>query len=147
LSVLGLSQRPIIMPHYPHMLSEDIEVWTRYLTNPISSIVEVWYDVHVGGGIKVGDQADALTQKIALGVGRKRIDVIARVGGGFWVVELKPYASMAALGQIITYSRLFIEEYHPIGEVWPVIICNDFDDDCTADFDALGVIVIENDRV
>ena len=134
------------MPHYPHMLGEDIEVWTRYLQNPITKITEVWYDVHVGVGLRIPADASDMEKRISAGVGRKRIDVIARVGGGLWVVELKPYASMQALGQIITYSRLFIDEYKPQGQVWPVIICNDFDDDCVADFDLLGVIVIENDR-
>jgi hypothetical protein len=129
------------------MLSEDTEVWTRYLKDPISPISEVWYDIHVGGGIKVDNNADEITHKIANGVGRKRIDVVARVGGGYWVIELKPYGSMQAVGQIISYVRLFTKEYEVNGEIWPVIICNDFDTDLVDEFEEFGIIVVKNDEV
>ena len=139
---LPLGQKPIVMPHYPHMLSEDIEVWSTYLKNPLVPITEVWYDIHVGAPVKVLDEADELARRIAAGVSRKRIDVVCRVGGGFWVVEVKPFASMLALGQVISYTQLFVGEYTVDGEVWPVIVCTAADDDLLGQFDALGVAVI-----
>ncbi|MBA7479328.1 hypothetical protein ES707_14762 [subsurface metagenome] len=114
--------KPMVMPHYPHMMAEDIAVWSTYLASPLVPIKEVWYDVHVGGAVKLPEGAGEIEQQVALGVSRKRIDVVARVGGGFWVVEVKPFASMLALGQVLSYSRLFVKEYAPVGEVWPVIV-------------------------
>lgn len=140
---IGVSQKPIVMPHYPHMLSEDTEVWSKYLADPVHPITEVWYDVHVGApvpGVKPGDE---LGMRIASGITRKRIDVVARVGGGFWVIEIKPFASMLALGQALSYTRLFFEEYRPVEEVLPVVVCDAVDDDLLDEFEALGVIVIE----
>ena len=99
--------------------------------------------MHVGQGIDVGELADETTQRIALGVGRKRIDVICQVGGGYWVVELKPFGSMLALGQAISYSRLFVRDYVPDGEVWPVVICSEVDADLIDDFEAAGVVLIK----
>ena len=137
--------KPIVMPHYPHMMAEDIDVWSKYLRDPLVPIREVWYDVHVGGAIALPEGAGAIEQQVALGVSRKRIDVVAGVGGGFWVVEVKPLASMLALGQVLSYTRLFKQEFAPVGEVWPVIVCDAVDEDLLDEFDAAGVAVIVND--
>lgn len=139
---LGVSQRPVVMPTYPHMLAEDTEVWSKYLASPLVPIRELWYDVHVGAGIPLPADASDMDKRIAAGISRKRIDVVAAIGGGFWVIEVKPRANMVALGQIITYSRLFMLEYAPTGEVWPVIVCDNADDDLLDEFDELGVAVI-----
>ncbi|GAI84953.1 unnamed protein product [marine sediment metagenome] len=142
---LGPSMKPIVMPHYPHMMAEDIVVWSKYLQDPLVPIREVWYDVHVGGAVPVAGGPETMESRIAAGITRKRIDVVCAVGGGFWVVEIKPFASMLALGQVLSYTRLFKQEFAPVGEVWPVIVCDRVDDDLLAEFDAAGVAVIVND--
>jgi len=144
LLALGVSQKPVVMPTYPHMLAEDTAVWSKYLASPLVSIKEVWYDVHVGMGIPLPAEASDMDKRIAAGISRKRIDVVARVGGGFWIIEVKPRANMVALGQVLTYSRLFIAEYRPAGEVWPVIVCDSADEDLVSQFDELGVAVVVN---
>lgn len=131
------------MSSYPHMLAEDTEVWTEYLKAPIAPIKEVWYDLHVGGIPELDAGAGALERKVAAGVMRKRIDVVAHVGGGYWVIEIKPYGSMLALGQAFCYARLFAAEFTPAGEVVPIVVCNHVDPDLLDDFEAAGVGVIE----
>ncbi|MBA7540029.1 hypothetical protein ES705_32318 [subsurface metagenome] len=131
------------MTHYPHMLAEDTEVWSKYLAAPVHRITEVWYDLHVGGPVAGVKPEDKLGMRIASGITRKRIDVVARVGGGWWVVEIKPFASMLALGQVLSYTRMFIEEYRPIEEVKSVVVCDAVDPDLLDEFEADGVIVIE----
>ncbi|GAI24014.1 unnamed protein product [marine sediment metagenome] len=140
---LGPGQKPIVMPHYPHMMSEDIDVWSAYLTGPVVPVKRVWYDVHVGKAVEVAGGAKELLPRIAAGVTRKRIDVVAAVGGGYWVVEVKPYGSFLALGQVLTYTRLFVAEYRPDGEVWPVVVCREFDRDLMPDFERQGVGMIQ----
>lgn len=140
---LGLGQKPIVMPSYPHMMAEDTEVWSRYLKDPIAPIKEVWYDVHCGKAVTPVEEADLLSARIAAGISRKRIDVVAAVGGGYWVIEVKPFGSMLALGQVLAYSRLFTAEYAPPGEVWPVVVCYSVDPDLIDEFEAAGVAVIE----
>ncbi len=140
---LGPGQKPIVMTHYPHLLMEDTEIWSAYLADPVAPIKRVWYDVHVGQAMPLPVGADALDKRIAAGVSRKRIDVVASVGGGYWVVEIKPFGSMLALGQAISYSRLFVRDYKPDGEVWPVVICSEVDADLIDDFEAAGVVLIK----
>ena len=144
MSVLGNSQKPVIMPTYPHFLAADTDVWSRYLADPIVPIKEVWYDVHVGGAVTLQSNADEMDKRIAAGVTRKRIDVVAKIGAGFWVIEVKPVAGMAAIGQIIIYTRLFLQEFQVPGEVFPVIIADEVDQDVAPEIDSLGVVVIVN---
>lgn len=127
------------------MLAEDIAVWSKYLADPVVPIKELWYDVHVGQGMLLPVGASNLDKRIAAGVSRKRIDVVCSVGGGFWVVEIKPFANMLALGQVLSYTRLFVAEYRVDGEVWPVIVCDSVDEDLLEEFDGYGVGVIVND--
>lgn len=143
MAVLGPSQKPIVMPSYPHMLAEDIEVWSAYLVSPVTPIKEAWYDVRVGQGLLLPVGASDIDRRISAGVARKRIDVVCHVGGGYWVVEVKPFAGMLAMGQIISYARLFVREYRVDGEVWPVVVCREADPDLVDDFEAAGVAVIE----
>lgn len=145
MAVLGSSQRPIVMPHYPHMMSEDVEVWSKFLALWGDKLKEVWYDVHVGASNVHNLSVDPLVKSIAAGVTRKRIDVICKVGGGYWVIEVKPFASMLALGQVVSYTGLFVREYEPDGETIPVIVCDSYDDDLLDEFEELGVVVIQND--
>jgi len=133
------------MPTYPHMLSEDTEVWSKYLSAPIVPIKEVWYDVRVGKPVQLPAEASPMELRIAAGLTRKRIDVVAAVGGGFWVIEVKPVASMLALGQILSYRTLFVQEYAVDGEVWPVVVCDSIDEDLVDEFGMLGVALIVND--
>jgi len=133
------------MPHYPHMMCEDTAIWTKFLLSKFIEISKVWYDVRVGQQVMVGGVRDDRIDIIARGLTRKRIDVVAAVGGGLWVVEVKPRANMYAVGQVVTYTRLFVKEYVSPGPVIPVIICDSHDVDLLDEFDEFGVLVIQND--
>ena len=145
MGAIGPGQLPVIMPHYPHMLSADSAVWEKFLADSANLIKEVWYDVHVGEGVALEAGADTVTRTIAQGVTRKRVDVVASVGGGYWVIEVKPTADMQALGQALTYSRLFVGEYNPEGQVFPVVVCDKVDGDVLPEFERQGVAVFVND--
>ena len=127
------------------MMAEDIAVWTKYLQSPLVPILKVWYDVHVGKPIELPAEASDMERRMAAGISRKRIDVIAQVGGGYWIIEVKPVADMRALGQVLTYFRLFISEYLLDGEAVPVIVCDSVDADLLDEFEELGVAVVVND--
>lgn len=142
---LGPGQLAIVMPHYPHMMREDTEVWTKFLASEFIQIKEVWYDVRVGQPVLLGPEATDMDQRIAAGLTRKRIDVVCSVAGGIWVVEVKPKANMYAVGQVITYARLFRKEYFSSRQIVPVIVCDDYDEDLVEEFDEFGVLVLKND--
>ncbi|MBA7665437.1 hypothetical protein ES703_73507 [subsurface metagenome] len=127
------------------MLAEDNAVWTKFLQTDAHRLKEVWYDVRVGQAVLLPVGASDLERRISAGLTRKRIDVVCSVGGGFWVVEVKPYASMLAIGQVISYVRLFAISYSVPGQIIPVIVCDSYDEDLLDEFDELGVLVLMND--
>lgn len=141
---LGPGRPAVVSPAYPHMLGEDTEVWTRFLESGDFDLQEVWYDVHVGAVVQ-GDWADdSMPARIAAGLTRKRIDVVALVDGVFWVIEVKPIAQHFAIGQVLVYEGLFVKEYEPPIETWPVIICDTVDEDVIPECERLGVVVVAN---
>ena len=142
---LGPGQKAIVRPRYPHFLAEDTAVWTKFLETDRDRLKEVWYDVRVGQAVLLPVGASDMERRIAAGLTRKRIDVVCLVEGGYWVVEVKPRASMLAVGQVLSYVRLFAAEYEVTGEVIPVIVCDDYDEDLLDEFDELGILVLRND--
>ncbi len=144
MDVLGPGRQPIVMPAYPHMLGEDTAVWTRFLESGDFALQEVWYDLHVGAVVK-GDWADdSMPARIAAGLTRKRIDVVALMDGRYWIIEVKPIAMHFALGQVLVYEDLFVKEYEPVLETWPVIVCDTVDEDVIPECERLGVVVVAN---
>lgn len=144
MAILGPAQKPIVMVHYPHMMPEDTDVWTRFLKERHLNITKVWYDVRVGSMVFMGPEASEMETRIAAGLTRKRIDAVVEVAGETWVIEVKPYANMYAVGQVITYVRLFEQEYEHIGELRAVIVCDDYDSDLVEEFDEFEVLVLKN---
>jgi len=126
---LGEGRKPAVMPNYPHMMTEDRDIWTKFLESKEFEIGEVWYDVHCGHGLPVKTDIGSMEYKISQGVTRKRIDVVCVVKKELWIIEVKPHANMGALGQIITYEKLFREEYTTPYKIIPVILCWTVDPD------------------
>lgn len=141
---LGPGRPAIVSPSYPHMLGEDAGVWTRFLGSGDIDLQEVWYDVRVGAAV-IGDWADdSRVARIAAGLTRKRIDVVAVVAGVLWIIEVKPIAMHFAIGQVLVYEGLFVKEYKPANETWPVIVCDRVDEDVITECQRLGVVVVAN---
>jgi len=127
------------------MMVEDRAVWTKFLQRGTVKLDRVWYDVRVGSLVFPGPETSEMVMRISAGLTRKRIDVVASVGRDTWVIEVKPYANMYAVGQILTYVRLFEQEYEYSGVLQAVIVCGDYDDDLIEEFDEFGILVVKND--
>ena len=141
---LGPGRQAVVSPAYPHMMGEDTRVWTRFLESGDIALQEVWYDVHVGAMVKGDWEDDSVTARIAAGLTRKRIDVVALVDGCYWVIEVKPTPMHFAIGQVLVYEGLFVKEYNPPIETWPVIVCDRVDEDVIDECARLGVVVVAN---
>jgi hypothetical protein len=126
------------------MLINDELVWTLFVESGDFDIEVVWYDVHVGKPVDMPAGFDVMQLRIAKGITRKRIDVVAIIEGRYWVIELKPLCMHYSIGQVLVYTSLFIKDYEPRLETWPVIICNKIDEDVIPECERLGVVVVAN---
>jgi len=140
---LGEAMNANVMANYPHMMAEDRDIWTKFLELGEFEIGKVWYDVHCGLGLPVPGGAGSTEYKISQGVTRKRIDVVCQVNDEIWIVEIKPHTNMKALGQIITYKKLFEEEYSVTYRIIPVILCWTIDPDIVPILKEFGIRVLQ----
>lgn len=134
---------PEVRIKYPHMMPEDTAIWTAFLEDGKYIPDKVWYDVKVGASMPMPRNEPLWMKKYVEYSTRKRIDVVARVGLDYWIIECKPGAGHAALGQVIHYARAFTREYEFQGEVLPVILTDVMDPDLKIDFQEIGVVVFE----
>ena len=113
-----------VLEHYPHMKPQDEHLWEKFLlTNPDFGD-EVEYDVLVGEGMIFGDLK---TDKYAADfqqLTQKKIDAVVRKGSTFYIFEIKPNAGPTALGQVLSYTRLWRQKHPEATNVHMVILTN-----------------------
>jgi len=141
--VLGDGELPVRRPWYPHLMPDDTEIWTRWLTLYPDVARRVWYDLHVGTPMAAASRLDPQMRAVAAGVSRKRIDVVLLTATEYVVCEIKPEARYTALGQVLVYWRLFREEFGVVEACRPGVICRALDPDCRMEFRSHGVRVWE----
>lgn len=108
---LGPGEKPVVRAKYAHMLPEDHATWTAFLESEQNILDEVWYDVHVGAPMDIPKDSPNYMKAVVEGVSRKRIDVVGRKGYRLFIIEVKPFANMTAIGQVVTYAKLFNKEF------------------------------------
>ena len=141
-----LGHKPMVAAKYPHLAPEDAIIWRRLLGNDDVHFDEVWYDVRVGEAVRVPTGQPEWMQRMSDYSTRKRIDIVARRGWDYWVIEAKPFAGVVALGQAIFYSETFRDEYKIRTPVFAAVITDICDPDVLPIFDRHGVVVFEVGR-
>jgi len=139
--LLGPGEKPQVRKRYVHMMHEDYATWTAFMQSEQNKLDEVWYDVHVGRPMAVPAGSPSYMQDVVDGVSRKRIDVVARVGHGIFIIEVKPHANMEAIGQVVTYTNLFVWEFVITGPVNAMIVAT------TCDADILDTAKMQNVKI
>ncbi len=116
---------------YPHLLPIDVELWEKFVTNYPGFFGQVAYDVHVGEGITIPDNYSESLRGMAKTLTQKRIDVVGIKEDIAWVVEIKTYAGVTAVGQVITYRQLLSVAHHEFDNIGMMIITDMFQPDMT----------------
>ncbi len=124
------------------MLTEDQATWTAFLQSEWNLLDEVWYDVHVGRPMDLPKDSPNYMKAVVDGVSRKRIDVIGRNGSVILIIEVKPYANMMAIGQVVTYKNLFVNEFTGYRSVQAMVVATKCDADILDIANEQKVIII-----
>jgi len=115
---------------YPHIKPEDVAIWERFIDKFPDSYVSCQYDVPVGSEpediAKVHEELGGESWKL----NQKKIDVVAFAPNQINIIELKPRAGAASIGQVKNYKRLYLKNYSPPLEPVAIIIT----DEATQDF-------------
>jgi hypothetical protein len=111
---------------YPHLMVGDIAIWDRFLALEDHGFDSFDYDVHVGEGIIPSAEWTPEIQAMALALSEKRIDVVGWVHDVPTIIEVKPSASLSAIGQVLCYRELYSTRFP--GVVRPfLMIVTDFE--------------------
>lgn len=97
---------PAITGRYRNLRRRDLAVWERWLAAHADEFDAVAYDVAVGGLEPVDPELreqDRLGWKYTTAL---KIDVLLQDDAGVWVIEVKPAASISAIGAALGYPRV-----------------------------------------
>ena len=97
--------------YYPHMGTEDAATWERFISKYPSAYEQVAYDVAVGEGASFNTIVNPATGGHVNKLYQRRIDVVAKDGGSVHLIEVKPFVTTSALGQIQSYEKLFMRDF------------------------------------
>lgn len=131
----------IVRPTYPHMGQLDALIWSAWLPSCDHELGLSWYDLKVGSPIALPPGATPEMIRLADGTGSKRIDVLCEVDDELWCIEVKPYITHVALGQVLAYAHLVAERYTLDRPLRPALICGEHDPDLEQLVSLQGIIL------
>lgn len=127
---------------YDHMASGDVPLWERFMKLYPDLYAEVAYDVPVGS---VPGHAQGSVVAGGADMGRlyqRRIDAVGFAGDEIDIIEVKPRATMSAIGQVVGYKHLYMRDEAWKKEPKAVIVTDAADADMVAVAAAQGVTIV-----
>lgn len=140
-TTLGETYLPTWRGIYPHMLQEDFPVWTRFLDLYGSQFLKFYYDVRVGGVYPGPEYGDEKYRQMYYYNTAKRIDALGEMEKEIWIIEVASRAGLRAMGQLLTYLPLWLDDIKIQKTARPVLVANVVDDDLRRSLEINGVLV------
>lgn len=135
-------QQPAITGNYPHMARRDAPIWERFLRAQGANFTGVTYDVALGGVVPEGaDEEDetVLGWRYSTAV---KLDAVLFTPDEVWIVEVKPNASLSAIGQVLGYMLLAEREPFTDLPLIPTIITDNLGADVRYVAEQLNIQII-----
>lgn len=121
----------------------DIDIWERFIEAYPNFFDEVAYDVVMGSGSPIPKGTEQNIAKSFTMLTQKKADVVGVKNVKIYIVELKPDAGAAAVGQVLQYKELYKSYIDPEANPTPMIITDSFDENAKLMAWNLGVNFIE----
>lgn len=95
-------------PWYANMKPGETELWERFLAKFPDDYDEVIYNFKLGVGANIPEDTEPNLANGFKQLTQHKIDVVGFKGSEIDIIEIKPYAGTAAVGQVIGYRDLYI---------------------------------------
>lgn len=125
----------------PHMLETDIPVWYRFLEKYATYFEKLWYDVLLGGPLLTPEQQKDTYWLMWRANVSKRADAIAELKDELWIIEVATRPGLRAVGQLLVYQSLWIEDTKILKPETLVLVCEEVDTDLIASAARVGIRV------
>lgn len=123
------------------MLPPDIPVWYRFLKEWKEHFISLYYDCLLGGPVILPwDEKDPMV-KMWRKLTCKRADAITELKNEVWLIEVSAYPGMRALGQLLTYHTLWLQDPKIEKPVKMILVADQVDPDVMASYATYGVIL------
>ncbi|MDP3940550.1 MAG: hypothetical protein Q8R92_20740 [Deltaproteobacteria bacterium] len=129
--------------NYPHMAKLDAAIWERFLDKYADNYQEVAYDVALGGFLPDENQGDLPTRTGYQYSTALKVDAVLRREGEVWIVEVKPSASVSAIGGALCYHVMAEQDELSPFPLVPAVVTDRASPDIAYCAQALGVTLIE----
>lgn len=124
----------------PHMLFPDIPLWYNWLAKYGQFIDNLYYDSLVGGPwLPEGSAPDKFTSQWAYNIS-KRIDAVAELSDEVWIIEVATSPGLRAIGQLLCYWALWMEDPKIMKPEKLVLVCAAVDTDLLACAAKYGIV-------
>lgn len=127
---------------YKHLLPREVRIWDAYLRQHGMPEGTVTYDVHLGSGAPVRSHWPVWMGPMVAALSRHRVDVIVERSDEVVIFELKGYAGMAAVGQLLGYESLWLLERGAVRPVHLVCVCESMEADMGSVFAHYDILVV-----
>ena len=128
-------------PAYQHMMPLEVPIWERFLASVSLGLSRYEYDLHVGEGMPIPDDATEAEATQIAAITQKRIDAVGWGEGAIWLFEVKPRAGHSAAGSLLNYKRLFIQKYRPALPIKLAVVAERLEWDVEDYYRELGIEV------
>lgn len=123
------------------MLQPDIPVWYRFLDEWKDHFIALYYDCLLGGPVvEPAKEKDPMT-KMWRALTSKRADAIAELENEVWLIEVSAYPGMRALGQLLTYHTLWLQDPKNDKPIKMVLVADQIDPDVRLSYRPYGIIL------
>lgn len=128
---------------YKHMAKRDHVVWERWLDKYAADYLSVSYDVAVGGVVHGDFDPENKFQRAFQYETALKIDALVVGEDRVLVVEVRPWATVSALGAAVTYTMMLDAAGIISAPLVPAIVCEGIQTDVRWACDQMRVQVFE----
>lgn len=109
---------------YPAMSPAEVEIFKRWAALHEKEYDRFDFNVRVGKGIELGPTYSESARANARLNSQKRIDAVGYKGPQPTIIEVKDRAGASALGEILTYGYLYVDDHPDQPSVYVLLVTN-----------------------
>lgn len=121
------------------MSPEDFEIWRRWWPTVQRGALNLYFDVGLGLPDTLPETEDSAQLAGWIRNTQKRADAVIERAPEVWLIELRFNAQSSAIGRLLTYQQLLIDDNPFQKTVRPYLITNTFDSEVRRIAEALGI--------
>jgi len=140
-TILGPKYRTSWRGKPAHMLAPDIPVWYRFLKKFSANFIALYYDCLLGGPPWKPSKHEDPMDRMWRALTSKRADAIAETKDEVWLIEVSAYPGMRALGQLLTYEKLWSQDPKINKPVVMILAAEQIDPDVGLSYTPYGVVL------